>query len=143
MSDENPLLTITLLLGSGAAMQWLAWRLRMPAILFLLLAGFLAGPILGWFHPQETFGNLFRPIVSLAVGIILFEGGLTLRFDELRGVGRIVTNLCTIGAGVTWLLTTLAGMWIVGVDFEIALLVGAILVLTGPTVVIPLGRHLN
>jgi len=143
MPDANPLLTIALLLAIGAAMQWLAWRLRVPAILFLLLAGFGIGPVLGWFDPDNTFGDLFRPLVSLAVGIILFEGGLTLRFDELRGAGRVVTNLCTIGAAVTWLLTTLAGVWIVGVDFEVALLVGAILVLTGPTVVIPLVRHVR
>jgi NhaP-type Na+/H+ or K+/H+ antiporter len=143
MPDANPVLTIALLLAAGATMQWFAWRIRVPAILFLLLAGFLIGPVLGVFRPEETFGTLFRPIVSLAVGIILFEGGLTLRFDELRGVGRIVTNLCTIGAAVTWLLTTLAGWWIVGVRFEIALLVGAILVLTGPTVVIPLVRHVR
>jgi len=143
MPDANPVLTIALLLAAGATMQWLAWRVRVPAILFLLLAGFLIGPVLGIFEPEETFGDLFRPIVSLAVGIILFEGGLTLRFDELRGVGRIVTQLCTIGALVTWLLTTLAGWWIVGVRFEIALLVGAILVLTGPTVVIPLVRHVR
>ena len=143
MPDANPVLTIALLLAAGATMQWLAWRVRIPAILFLLLAGFLIGPVLGVFEPEQTFGDLFRPIVSLAVGIILFEGGLTLRFDELRGVGRIVTQLCTIGAAVTWLLTTLAGWWIVGVRFEIALLVGAILVLTGPTVVIPLVRHVR
>lgn len=143
MPDVNPVLTIALLLAAGATMQWLAWRVRVPAILFLLIAGFVIGPVLGIFKPEDTFGPLFRPIVSLAVGIILFEGGLTLRFDELRGVGRVVTNLCTIGAAVTWLLTTLAGWWIVGVRFEIALLVGAILVLTGPTVVIPLVRHVR
>jgi NhaP-type Na+/H+ or K+/H+ antiporter len=143
MPDANPLLTITCLLGAGAAMQWLAWRVRVPAILFLLLAGFLIGPVFGWFAPEDTFGDLFRPIVSLAVGIILFEGGLTLKFSELRGVGRVVTNLCSIGALVTWLLTTLAGIWIVGVEPKIALLVGAILVLTGPTVVIPLVRHVR
>ncbi|MFK7742417.1 MAG: cation:proton antiporter [Planctomycetota bacterium] len=142
---DNPLLTIALLLAIGASMQWLAWRLRVPAILFLLLAGFTIGPLLNLFSPEQAFGELFRPLVSLSVGIILFEGGMTLRFDELRGgtSARIVTNLCTIGAGVTWLLTTLAAMWIVGVRFEIALLVGAILVLTGPTVVIPLLRHVR
>lgn len=143
MPDQNPLLTIALLLGAGAAMQWLAWRLRVPAILFLLLAGFAAGPMLGWFRPEDTFGELFRPLVSLAVGIILFEGGLTLRFHELGGAGSVVTRLCSIGAAVSWILTTLAAQWIVGVSFEVALLVGAILVLTGPTVVIPLVRHVR
>ena len=143
MPDANPLLTITCFLGAGAAMQWLACRLRVPAILFLLLGGFLIGPVFGWFAPIDTFGDLFRPIVSLSVGIILFEGGLTLRFSELRGVGRVVTHLCSIGALVTWLLTTLAAIYIVGIDAKIALLVGAILVLTGPTVVIPLVRHVR
>ena len=143
MPDPNPLLTIALLLGTGAAMQWLAWRLKVPAILFLLLAGFAAGPLLGWFEPEATFGALFRPLVSLAVGVILFEGGLTLRFRDLAGAGGIVTRLCTVGAGVSWLLTTVAAQAIVGVSFEVALLVGAILILTGPTVVIPLIRHVR
>ncbi|MGC6488853.1 MAG: cation:proton antiporter [Planctomycetota bacterium] len=143
MPDPNPLLTIALLFGVGAGMQWLAWRLKVPAILFLLLAGFTAGPLLGWFDPERTFGALFRPLVSLAVGVILFEGGLTLRRKEIEGAGGVVFRLCLLGAGVTWLLTTLAAQWIVGVRFEIALLVGAILVLTGPTVVIPLVRHVR
>lgn len=143
MPDPNPLLTIALLLGTGAAMQWLAWRLKVPAILFLLLAGFAAGPLLGWFEPEATFGALFRPLVSLAVGVILFEGGLTLRFRDLAGAGGVVTRLCTFGAGVSWLLTTVAAQAIVGVSFEVALLVGAILILTGPTVVIPLIRHVR
>ena len=143
MPDSNPLLTIALLFGAGAGMQWLAWRLKVPAILLLLLAGFTAGPLLGWFHPEQTFGELFRPLVSLAVGVILFEGGLTLRLREIRGAGSVVLRLCSIGSGVTWALTTLAAMWIVGVSFEVALLVGAILVLTGPTVVIPLVRHVR
>ena len=143
MPDPNPLLTIASLLAAGAALQWIAWRLKVPAILFLLLAGFAAGPLLGWFEPSRTFGALFRPLVSLAVGVILFEGGLTLRLRDLDGAGGVVTRLCTVGAGVSWLLTTLFAHWIVGVRFEIALLVGAILVLTGPTVVIPLVRHVR
>jgi NhaP-type Na+/H+ or K+/H+ antiporter len=141
--DASPLLTIAFLLGAGAAVQWISWRLRLPAILFLLLTGFLVGPVLGLFEPERVFGDLFRPLVSLSVGIILFEGGLTLRFDELHGVGRVVRNLCSVGAFVTWVLSTLAGIYIAGVSFEVSLLVGAILVLTGPTVVIPLVRHVR
>lgn len=143
MPHGATLLTIALLLATGAAVQWLAWRVRMPAILFLLTTGFLVGPVLGWFEPEQAFGDLFRPLVSLAVGIILFEGGLTLRFDELRGAGSVVTRLVSVGALATWALSTLAAVWIAGVRFEIALLVGAILVLTGPTVVIPLVRHVR
>jgi NhaP-type Na+/H+ or K+/H+ antiporter len=134
---------LALVLGSGAVLQWFAWRLRMPAILLLLVAGFLAGPILGVLDPDAVFGQAFRPMVSLAVGLILFEGGLTLRFDELRGTGIVVRNLVTIGVLATWALSTVAGVYIAGVNFDVALLVGAILVLTGPTVVIPLVRHVR
>ncbi|MCB9877547.1 MAG: cation:proton antiporter [Planctomycetes bacterium] len=143
MPHADTLLILALLLAIGAAVQWLAWRLRVPAILFLLLTGFVAGPITGWIHPEKVFGDLFRPLVSLAVGIILFEGGLTLRFHELRGAGGVVTMLCSVGAAVTWVLTTLAAHYLADVSFEVALLSGAILVLTGPTVVIPLLRHVR
>ncbi|MBX3463411.1 MAG: sodium:proton antiporter [Planctomycetes bacterium] len=134
---------LALVLGLGAALQWGAWRLRIPAILFLLCAGFLVGPVLGLLDPDQLFGSSFRPLVSLAVGLILFEGGLTLRFDELRGSGAVVRNLVTLGVAVTWVVSTLAGIHLAGVDFDVALLVGAILVLTGPTVVIPLVRHVR
>ena len=143
MPDPNPVLTIALLLSAGATMQWIAWRVKVPAILLLMLSGFAAGPLLGWFDPERTFGDLFRPLVSLAVGVILFEGGLTLKLRELSGAGSVVTRLCTVGAAVSWGLTTLAAHWIVGVRLPIALLIGAILVLTGPTVVIPLVRHVR
>lgn len=134
---------MALVLGCGAILQWTAWRLRIPAILLLLLAGFAAGPVFGVLDPDAVFGRAFRPLVSLAVGLILFEGGLTLRFDELRGTGIVVRNLVTIGVLVTWALSTVAGVYVAGVDFDVALLVGAILVLTGPTVVIPLVRHVR
>lgn len=129
--------------GTGALAQWLAWRVRLPAILFLLAAGFLVGPVFHAFDPADAFGPAFRPVVSLAVGLILFEGGLTLRFDELKGSGVIVRNLVTIGAVVTWGLSLLAAVTIAGVDIGVAALVGALLVLTGPTVVIPLIRHVQ
>ena len=129
--------------GLGALAQWVAFRLRMPAIVLLLGCGFLAGPVAGWLDPVATFGPAFRPMVSLAVALILFEGGLTLRFDELRGSGSVVRNLVTVGAAVTWGLATVAGVYVAGVSFQVALLVGAILVLTGPTVVIPLVRHVR
>ncbi|MDZ7809757.1 MAG: cation:proton antiporter [Arhodomonas sp.] len=74
------------LLGIGA--QWLAWRVQLPAILFLLAAGLTAGPgVLGWIDPDALLGELLFPVVSLAVAVILFEGGLTLRLHEIRGLG--------------------------------------------------------
>lgn len=143
LASLAPLPGIALLLGAGAASQWLAWRLRIPAILLLLTTGLVVGPVTGLLDPDRLFGESFRALVSIAVGLILFEGGLTLRFAELRGTGKVVRNLVTIGALVTWVLGGLAAYYIAGVGIRIAILVGAILVLTGPTVVIPLVRHVR
>lgn len=128
-------------LGIGA--QWLAWRLRFPSILLLLAFGVLAGPVLGIF-PRETLGgDWLLPFVSLSVGIILFEGGLSLRFDEFREVGRVVVRLITVGVVVTGVLAALGLHYIVGMSWEIAVVVGTLLTVTGPTVVLPLLRHVR
>jgi len=124
----------------GIACQWLAWRLRLPAILFLLLGGILAGPVTGVLDPDTLLGDLLFPIVSLSVAVILFEGGLTLRFDQIRGLTAVVRNLVTVGALLTWLLVALAGHFLCGLPGELALLFGAISVVTGPTVIIPMLR---
>ena len=135
----------------GIAAQWLAWRLRMPAILLLLACGIALGQFV---NPDELLSHvtggarangprLLFPIVSLAVAIILFEGGLSLRFHELKYSGPVVLRLVTIGAAVTWLLTTLAAKYVLDFSTRIAVLIGAILVVTGPTVVGPLLRHIR
>lgn len=82
----------------GIGCQWLAWWTKFPAILYLLLVGILAGPVTGMLDPDRLFGELLFPIVSLSVGVILFEGALTLRLEEIRGHGRVVRNLVTVGA---------------------------------------------
>ena len=131
------------LAGIGLAIlacQWLAWRLRLPAILFLLWAGMLLGPATGMLDPDALFGALLFPLVSIAVAIILFEGSLGLRFSELRGLGRVVRNLVTVGAVLTWLLMALAAAWLFDLQMDYALLFGAIMVVTGPTVIMPILR---
>jgi NhaP-type Na+/H+ or K+/H+ antiporter len=143
LASLTGLSALALVFGIGACAHWLAWRLRVPAILLLLVAGFVAGPVTGVLEPMLLFGDAFRPLVSFAVALILFEGGLSLRFDELRGSGTVVRNLVSTGALVTWVLSTLAGVYVAGVPFDVAVLVGAILVLTGPTVVIPIVRHVR
>lgn len=137
------LTTLTSLAGIGFAAilaQWIAWRVRLPAILFLLLAGMLAGPVLGWLDPDRLFGDLLFPLVSLSVAVILFEGAMTLRFSELQETGKTVRNLVTIGAAVTWLITSVAAWYFVGFDAKLAFLFGAVVVVTGPTVIVPMLR---
>lgn len=140
MSELVALVVIVVL---GVAASWLAWRVRLPSILLLLLAGLVAGPVTGFIKPDALLGELLMPFVSLAVGLILYEGGLTLRFRELRDVGRVVRNLVTVGALVTLVISTVAARLIFGLPWSLALLLGAILIVTGPTVVAPLLRHIR
>ncbi|MBZ0335713.1 hypothetical protein MARI_24290 [Marinobacter sp. JH2] len=135
--------TALILAGIGISSllcQWFAWRVRMPAILFLLAGGIIAGPVLGFLQPEAVFGDLLFPVISLAVAIILFEGSLTLRYDEIKGHGKMVRNLVPVGSIVTCAIGTLAARWILEVSWEVALLFGAISVVTGPTVIAPLLR---
>ncbi|HKM36164.1 MAG TPA: sodium:proton antiporter [Thiopseudomonas sp.] len=123
--------------------QWLAWRIRVPAILFLLAAGIACGPVLHYINPEDVFADLLFPMVSLAVAIILFEGSLTLRFSEIRGHSKMVRNLIMVGAVVTGIIGTLSAHWILDIRWELALLFGAISVVTGPTVIAPLLRSVR
>ena len=125
---------------AGFACQWFAWRLRLPAILFLLGAGILAGPTLGWIDPDAMFGHLLTPIVSVAVAIILFEGSLTLKLSEIRDHGSVVRNLVTVGVVVTWAIAGFAAYYLLGWDPYLAALFGAVVTVSGPTVVMPLLR---
>ncbi|MCD1622693.1 cation:proton antiporter [Citromicrobium bathyomarinum] len=128
-------------LGIGA--QWIAWRTNWPAIVLMLAAGFLAGPILGLFDPEETFGSLLEPMIGIGVALILFEGGLSLSFRELQHSGSAVWRLATIGVAVGWALGAVTGYYVAGLVWPVAILFGGILVVTGPTVVLPLLRQSN
>lgn len=134
---------LTILLVVGFLAQWLAWRMRLPAILFLLLIGIAVGPVAGLFDPDKVLGRFLFPSVSLAVALILFEGSLTLRFSELRGIGRAVRGLVSYGAVLALLMLAGAAHWIAGVSWEIAFLFGALTCVTGPTVITPMLRTLR
>ncbi len=134
-------IAIILLLGIGA--QYLAWRLNLPAILFLLIAGFVAGPVTGILNPDKLLGGSLLPLVSLFVAIILFEGGLSLDFKEIHGTKRAVVQLLTVGLLITWMVCCAAAHYILKMDISLSLLLGAILTVTGPTVIGPLLRHIN
>ena len=123
--------------------QWVGWRLRLPAILPLLLCGLLLGPGLGVLDPDAIFGDLLFPIISLGVAVILFEGALTLNFKEIKDHGRMVTHLVTIGTLITWGCITVATHYLLNFDWLLALLFGALVVVTGPTVIVPMLRSVR
>ena len=138
---EETLNGIVTLVALGALSQWVAWRLRIPSILVLLATGFIAGPVTGFFEPDEVLGSLTFPFVSLAAAIVLFEGGLTASWEEIRGVATPVRRLIVIGIPITWGVVSFAAYQLLGLPLELALLLGSILVVTGPTVIGPLLRH--
>ncbi|MER2527133.1 MAG: sodium:proton antiporter [Candidatus Competibacter denitrificans] len=139
MHDHIPLMIAAILLvGVGA--QWLAWWLRLPAILPLLAVGLIAGPATGWLDPDQLFGQLLFPVVSLGVAVILFEGALTLKFAQIRHQARVVRNLVSFGALANWLIIAVAAHFFTALPWSLAFLFGALVTVTGPTVVAPLLR---
>ena len=140
---EEILIYLSTILVLGIVAQWLAWRLGLPSILVLLIFGLGAGPITGFLDPDQILGSLLVPLVSLSVAVILFEGGLNLKIDELREIGTVVRNLITVGVLVTWVLSSTAAHLILGLDLYIAVLFGSILVVTGPTVILPMLLHVR
>ncbi|BCG26705.1 sodium/hydrogen antiporter [Pseudomonas tohonis] len=139
--DETAILLALGGIGLAAlGSQWLAWRLRLPAILFLLLSGILAGPVLGVLDPQALFGPLLFPLTSLAVALILFEGSLTLHLSEWKEIGTVVRRMVTLGALVTWAVIALATHLLLGFAWDLALLFGSLTLVTGPTVIVPMLR---
>ncbi|NWL78319.1 sodium:proton antiporter [Pseudomonas taiwanensis] len=140
MSEHHILLGLG---GIGAAAlfcQWLAWRLRLPAILFLLVAGILGGPVTGLLDPEALFGPLLFPLISLSVALILFEGSLTLHFSEWREIGSVVQRMVTVGALLTWAVIAITTHWLLDFSWELALLFGTLTLVTGPTVIVPMLR---
>ncbi|HEX5501823.1 MAG TPA: sodium:proton antiporter [Thermomicrobiales bacterium] len=134
---------LAIIIGVGIGAQWLAWRLRLPSILLLLLAGIALGPGLRVLDPDRLLGPLVFPFVSLAVALILFEGGLNLDFKEIASVRQVVVRLVTLGALATWAVCGLAAALLLGFSPGLAVLMGAVLIVTGPTVVLPLLRHVQ
>ncbi|MEP3266038.1 MAG: sodium:proton antiporter [Hyphomicrobiales bacterium] len=125
----------------GIAAQWIAWRFHLPAIVLLATAGILAGPVFGFIDPREDFGDILRPAIGLAVAVILYEGGLTLNFSEIRDTSKAVRRLVFVGAPIAWGLGALAAHFVAGLGWPAALILSGIFVVTGPTVIMPLLRN--
>lgn len=140
----------------GILAQWLAWRLKIPAILPLILIGLAVGPVSTLFTAHG--GKLIEPIwngntglfpgnslfyfVSLAIGVILFEGGLTLRKHEILNVGPVIVKLITVAVLITFIGSGIAARFIFGLSWQISFLFAALIIVTGPTVITPILRNI-
>jgi NhaP-type Na+/H+ or K+/H+ antiporter len=141
----------------GILAQWVAWKFKIPAILPLILIGLLVGPVASeflsadgtkWIEPiwngkEGLFpGESLFYFVSLAISIILFEGGLTLRLGEIKNVGPIITKLITLGSLVTFFGAAVSAHYIFYLSWEISFLFSALIIVTGPTVITPILRNI-
>ena len=141
----------------GILAQWFAWKFKIPAILPLILIGLLVGPIAAeflsddgtkWIEPiwngkEGLFpGESLFYFVSLAISIILFEGGLTLKMSEIKNVGPVITKLITLGSLVTFFGAALAAYFIFNLSWQISYLFSALIIVTGPTVIAPILRNI-
>lgn len=139
MSDNEVIVGLVTIVVFGVGAQWIARRLAFPSLLLLLPAGLLAGDVLGLVDPVGLFGDTLFPGATLLVALLLFQSGLQLRVSDLPRTARgPVLRLVGIGGTLTFLGATLAVLWIVDVTANLAFLVGAIIVVSGPTVVGPL-----
>jgi len=141
----------------GILAQWVAWRFKIPAILPLILVGLLVGPIAAeflsedgkkWIEPiwnGETGlfpGDSLYYFVSLAISIILFEGGLTLKRNEVKNVGPVITKLITVGAVITFFGAGVSAHFLFGLSWELSFLFSGLIIVTGPTVITPILRNI-
>ena len=140
----------------GICAQWIAWRFKLPAILPLILIGLLVGPISTLY--TEDGHKLIEPIwngekglfpgdglyyfVSLAISIILFEGGLTLKRAEIENVGPVITKLITVGTLVTFVAAGIAAHFVFDLSWKISFLFSGLIIVTGPTVITPILRNI-
>jgi len=138
VSDNMIIVGLTTIVVLGVGAQWVGRRVGIPSLLLLLPAGLLAGA-LGLVDPYKMFGDLLFPAVTLLVSLLLFQSAIKLRVTDLPGDARKpVFRLTTVGLAITFVGGSLAVMWLFGVGADVAFLVGAILVVSGPTVVNPL-----
>lgn len=147
MHHETLITSVALIGALGLGAQWVGWRLQVPAIVLMALAGLIVGPAWAaiWgdalLDPQREFAELLRPLVSLAVAVILFEGGLALKFQHLSEAGPVVRRMVFFGGPIAWLLGSLAARYIAGLDWASAIILAGVMIVTGPTVIMPLLRQ--
>ncbi|MBU3012648.1 cation:proton antiporter [Polaribacter vadi] len=141
----------------GILAQWVAWKFKIPAILPLILIGLLVGPIAAeylsedgskWIEPiwngeKGLFpGESLYYFVSLAISIILFEGGLTLKRSEIKNVGPVITKLITLGSAITFFGAGVVAHYVFGLGWDLSYLFAGLIIVTGPTVITPILRNI-
>lgn len=141
----------------GILSQYIAWKFKIPAILPLIITGIIVGPISSeylssdgskWIEPiwNGTKGllpeHIFFDFISLSIGLILFEGGLTLKFHELKKIGTVIAKLITLGALITFIGVAIPTHYILGISWKISFLFSALVIVTGPTVISPILRNI-
>lgn len=131
---------ILIILSAGLASQWLAWRLGKPAIVPLIASGILLGPVTGVVQLGMSQAEI-TGLIGLGVAMILFEGGMDLNLAEFRRAGHAIIRLTILGPPLAWFTGSMAAHWIGGLSWPVAWVIGSILVVTGPTVILPLLRQ--
>ncbi|NOG52730.1 MAG: PTS transporter subunit EIIA [Planctomycetes bacterium] len=143
-TPHNLMITMVAAVSAGVLLLVVARRLNIPGIVLLLLGGMALGPRgLEIVHPDSLQEDGLRVLVSLAVGLILFEGGLTLDLSGFRSAPAMIRRLLSVGVLITWLCTAAALRFIMGMDLDLAIVAGSLVIVTGPTVIAPLLKRVR
>jgi NhaP-type Na+/H+ or K+/H+ antiporter len=143
MPETELLNSIGIIIFFATMCQYLAWKIKIPAIVLLTIAGIILGPLTNTINPSEIFGDLFHIIIEFAVVILLFEGGLNLRFKDLKGISFGIKRIISLGVIFSGVITTIAAHYVANLSWEISSIIGSILIVTGPTVIIPMLRQVS
>ena len=135
-------LAVSLIIFLGVFSQWLAWKFSKPAIVIMSLAGLIVGPFLNIIVPSQVLGDsIYKSIISISVALILFEGSLSLDFKEITDTKMTIKRIVVFGALISWILGSLSAYFLAGLSITTSLVIGALLIVTGPTVIIALLRQ--
>ncbi len=139
---EDVVALFSVLMVVAMLCQWLGWFLKLPALVLLSISGILLGPVFGVINPVTQFGSEnLGMFISLGVGIILFEGGLLLKFAELKKNPKSILRMIFPGAFISWFILAVGAHYIAGFSLAVSIFIGGLLVVTGPTVIIPMLRQ--
>lgn len=137
--EINMVSTFTLIILLGIGSQWAAWKYSLPSIFIMSLAGLIIGPLTGFINPRAVVdADLFHTFISVAVALILFEGSLSLDFKEIKESRNAILRIVKFGALIAMVLGALSAHFVVGLSVTTSLVIGALLIVTGPTVILPL-----